>query len=190
MDAVEAQDHLQMVDRILSRVDQPTCLNGAPYIIWGAVGGGTDIVSQLIVIQHGTPSLLWVALALILVATAFMIYFGVRMSRRERRGLLDRHIGMVFMISWAVSLVVMLCANRIFADWAQAAIWSLMFGAAMMYSGSLARSRVSFAGGALLIASIVIANFAPHYAGYVLAAGFIVGMGGAGLTLALARGND
>ncbi|GAC1359011.1 MAG: hypothetical protein NVSMB31_19370 [Vulcanimicrobiaceae bacterium] len=178
-----------MVDRILARVEEP-CLSGVPYIIWGIVGGGTDVLTQIVVIQNGAPSLLWLSAVLMLAAVGFMIWDGMRKAHSQRRGLLDRHIGMVFIISWVVSLVVMMFANHIFAYWAQGAIWSLMFGAAMMYTGSLARSRISFSGGVILIASILAANFTPHYVGYVLAAGFLAGMGGAGVALALARGNE
>ncbi len=190
MDVREAKDHLAMVDRILARADEPACLSGAPYIIWGTVGAGTDIVTQLIVVQHGSPSLLWLSLTLIVAAVAFMIFFTVQMARRERRRLLDRHIGNVFMISWIVSLVVMIFAGHIFSYWAQGAIWSLMFGSAMMYAGSLARNRISFAGGVVLILSILVANLMPAYVGYALAAGFLIGMSGAGGLLSLARGDE
>ena len=190
MDAAQAQDHLQMVDRILSRVDEPICLDGGPYIVWGVVGGGTDIVTQTIVSHNGAPSLLWISLTLMVLAVSFMVYYGIRLSRKERRGLLGRHIGTVFMISWLVSLIVMIFAPRIFSDWAQAALWNVMFGAGMMYVGSLARSRVSFGGGVIVVAAILVANLFTPYAGYVLAAGFIVGMGGAGVVLTLARGNE
>ncbi|MBC5814957.1 MAG: hypothetical protein GIW97_00305 [Candidatus Eremiobacteraeota bacterium] len=187
---MEARDHLAMVDRILSRIDEPVCLGGLPYIVWGVVGGSTDFVTQVVVVQHGAPSLLWVSLTLMLAAVAFMIYYGMRLSRKERRGLLGRHIGNVFMISWITSLVMMLLASHIFSYWAQGAIWSLMFGAAMMYVGTLARSRISFAGGILLLLSIIAANYSYQYAGYVLAAGFIIGMGGAGVALSLAHGDE
>lgn len=179
-----------MVDRILSHADEPACLSGAPYIIWGTVGAGTDIVTQLIVVQHGSPSLLWLSLTLIVAAAAFMIFFTIQMARRERRHLIDRHIANVFTIAWIVSLVVMVFAGHIFSDWAQGAIWSLMFGSAMMYAGSLTRNRVSFAGGVVVILSILVANLMPAYVGYALAAGFLAGMGGAGVLLTLARGNE
>jgi len=185
----EARDHLAMVDRILSR-QEPPCLGGTPFIIWGIVGGGIDIIAQIVVSQKGSPSLMLIGGALILAAVAFMIWYSIGMAKKERRGLLDRHIGHVFMISWIVSFSVVYLAHHIFMNWAQGAVWSLMFGAAMMYAGTLTRSRIAFAGGIVLILSIIAANYAYDYAGYVLAAGFFVGMGGAGIVLTLARGNE
>ena len=190
LEPAEARDHLAMVDRILSRVDEPMRLDGAPFIVWGAVGASMDFFSQVVVRGHGSPSLGWISFALMTAAFVFMVFYGARLARKERRGLLGRHIGSVFMISWMVSLGTMLFANRIFIDWAQGAIWSLMFGAAMMYAGTLARSRIAFIGGIILIMSIIAASYVYSYAGYVLAVGFVIGMCGAGVALALARGDE
>ena len=186
----EARDHLAMVDRILSRAEEAPCLGGTPFIIWGVVGGGIDIVAQLVIFRHAPESLMWISMSLLLAAVAFMIYYSVQVSRQERRGLLDRHIGNIFMISWIVALASVYLAPHIFRYWAQGGVWSLMFGAAMMYAGTLARSRISFAGGIVLILSIIAANYALDFEGFVLAAGFFVGMTGAGIALALARGNE
>ena len=190
MDASLAQDHLQMVDRILSRAEQKPYVSGSPFVVWGIVGASFNIVTQLIVLQHGSPSMVWISIALLAAALVYMVFFGLGVAKRERHGLLDRHVGNLFMIAWIVALFVMALGGHIFADWAAAALWSLMFGAAMMNCASLAGSRTIFAGGIIMILSIVAANFYTHYAGYILAAGDVIGMGGTGLALILARGND
>ena len=190
LDAVQAQDHLQMVDRILSRVDEPASLSGSPFIIWGVVGAAMNAVVQLVIIQHGDPSLFWISTVLLVMALTFMVYFSLQLRKKERRGLLDRHVGNVFMIAWIVALFTMIAGSHIFVEWAQAAIWSVMFGAAMMNAASLARSRIVFIGGCMLILSIAGANLWLRDAGYILAAGDLIGMCGAGIALSLARGND
>lgn len=189
MGALEAQDHLQMVDRILSRAEEPACLNGGPFIIWGVVGAAMDLAVQVVFLQKGPPSLFWLPAILVACAIVFMVFFAARMAKRGRRGVLDRHIGNVFVIAWIVALIVMLLGAHIFTEWAQGAVWSLMFGSAMLFCGLLTRSRISFTGGAAVILSIIAANFAYPYAGYILAAGFLIGMSGAGVALTLARGN-
>lgn len=187
LETEDLRDHLQMVDRILARVDEAPRISGWPFIMWGAVGGAMNVVSQLVVVQSGSPSLYWFPGALLLIAVLSMVTFGRKMKSQERRGLLDGHISNMFMIAWIVAMVEMLGANRIFTAWGQAGIWSLLFGVAMMYVALLSRSRAVFAGGAILILSILAANLELHYAGYILAAGDFIGMGGAGIALTLAR---
>ncbi|MDP9018987.1 MAG: hypothetical protein M3N19_11805 [Candidatus Eremiobacteraeota bacterium] len=187
MDSSAARDHLQMVDRILAQADDTARLSGAPFIVWGIAGGALNVVVQLVNVEQRSPNLLWISASLLVLATAFMIWFGINEKKQERRGLLDRHIGNLFMIAWIVALISMSFGSHIFPAWAQAAIWSLMFGAAMLNAALLARSPIAFAGGAILIASILVANMSLPYAGYILAAGDFIGMAGAGLALTIAR---
>jgi hypothetical protein len=187
LETQELRDHLQMVDRILARADATPCISGWPFIVWGVVAGAMNVVSQLVVVQGGSPSLYWVAGALLLIAVLSMVTFGRKMKSRERRGLLDGHISNIFMIAWIVAMVSTLGASHIFAAWGQAGIWSLMFGVATMYVALLSRSRAVFVGGVILILSILAANLELHYAGFVLAAGDFIGMGGAGIALTIAR---
>lgn len=183
----DVRDHLQMVDRILARANAVPSISGWPFIMWGVVGAAINVVSQLVVVQGTSPSLYWIAGALVLIGALSMATFGRRMKSRERRGLLDGHISNMFMIAWIVAMVGMLGANHIFAAWGQAGIWSLLFGVAMMYVALLTRSRAVFAGGAILIFSILAANLDLRDAGYILAAGDVIGMCGAGIALTLAR---
>lgn len=187
LDREQAADHLQMVDRILSRADDRVSLSGSPFIIWGFVAAVMNLGIQMFT-QRGSASLLWISVALLLMALSYMVYFTMVMRKQERRGLLDRHIGNVFLIAWIVALFVTTFANHLIAGWTQAAVWSMMFGAAMMYCASLARSAVVFAGGVVMILSIVVANYFLHDVGYIIAAGDIIGMCGAGFALMLARG--
>ena len=56
-----------------------------------------------------------------------------------------------------------------------AAVWSLGATIMMLFAG-FDGDRRALAGGLILLASVLVANYAfPHAAGYVLAAGFILG---------------
>jgi hypothetical protein len=187
VDAVDAEDHLRMVDRILSRVDDPVSVSGWPFLIWGAYGAVVNVVVQLVLFEHRTAALFGIVGGALAIAVASMIVFLRRIRNRTRRRLLDRHINNLFMIAGAIALITMLLGDHIFTNWAQAAIWSLIFGLTMTYYALLARSRVIFIGGAIMIASIVAANYSPHDVGYILAVGDLTGMAGAGIVLMTAR---
>jgi small-conductance mechanosensitive channel len=187
LDVVQAEDHLQMVDRILARVDEPVSVSGWPFLIWGVYGAVVNIVVQLVVFENHTSSLFWIVAGALVIAVTFMVFFLRSIRNRERRGLLDQHIGNLFMVAWIVALIAMLLGDHIFTNWAQAAIWSLIYGLTMLYCASLVRSRVVFIGGAILIASIVAANYSPAYVGYILAGGNLCGMAATGIVLMTAR---
>lgn len=187
LESDEVRDHLQMVDRILARAEVVPRISGWPFMVWGLVGSTMNVVSQLVVVQGGPPSLYWIAAAVLLLAVLSMVTFGRNLNSRERRGLLEGHISNIFLIAWVVAMVAMLGANHLFKEWGQAGIWSLLFGVAMMYVALLSRSRAVFVGGAILILSILAANLQLHSAGYILAAGDFIGMCGAGIALTVAR---
>ena len=174
-----------MVDRILSRVDDSASLDGTPFVIWGLASAILNIDVALVVAHGAPPSLFWVSAAVLAIGIASTIYVGRQYRNSERRSLLSRHVGNVFIIGWLACMAMTLFGQNIFLNWGQSALWSLVFGAATMYCGTLARSRVAFAGGAVLILSIIAANYFPGHVGYILAAGDLIGLGGAGLTLLL-----
>jgi hypothetical protein len=187
LDVVQAEDHLQMVDRILARVDEPLSVNGWPFLIWGVNGAVVNIVVQLVVFEHHASSLFGIVGVALAIAVILMVFLLRSIRTRGRRGLLDRHIGKLFLVASVVALIATLLGDHIFTNWAQAAIWSLIYGVTMMCCASLVRSRVVFVGGAILIASIVAANYSPHYVGYILAFGNLSGMAAAGIVLIAAR---
>lgn len=187
MESFEAREHLDIVERILTRTEQPCDVSPFPFVVWGLAAAVMNVVVQLVVSQKAPAALLSVAAAALLAAVILMIFWVRRLQGAERRTLLDRQIGIAFNIAWIVALVAQMGAFNIFAQWAQAAIWSVMYGAALIFAGTLVRNRVVLAGGIVLLVSIVAANFAMAYAGYVLALGDLVGMAGAGAMLYAAR---
>lgn len=177
-----------MVDRILSRSDEPCALSPYPFLIWGIAGAMLNVVVQLVYIQNAPQWLLFAFAPILVVAIGLMIWWAMGMRAAEQqRGLIHRYVFSVFNVAWIVALVVQIGAERIFPTWAQAALYVLMYGFAMVSVGLIARSRPVLAGGAVMLASIVVANFALGATGYVLAAGELVGMAGAGLVLWLQR---
>ncbi len=184
LNALQARDHIEMVDRILARADDTTvCVPYQPFLYWGIAAAVINVVSERVSVQHDSSELYWIAAAALVLALGLTIGWARRLHGQERRSLVGRQVYYAFNTAWIVSLACMLLAFRIFPQWGQAAIWSIMYGSAMLFAATLVRSRVLLAGGAVLIASILCANFAVGYAGYILAAGDLIGLAGAGLVL-------
>jgi len=187
MDTSEAQDHIEMVDRILARAGEPLCLSAFPFIVWGLAGAVMNVVVQLVIVQHYTVWLYAAAAAALFVAIGLSIVWGQQLRGKERRTLIDRQVFYAFNMAWVVAFVAQVGAANIFAEWAQAGLWLLMYGAAMIFVGMLVRSLPTFIGGAILLAALVVANFFLPYAGFIFAAGDLIGMTGAGLVLYATR---
>ncbi|GAC1503618.1 MAG: hypothetical protein NVS1B14_09110 [Vulcanimicrobiaceae bacterium] len=181
---LQARDHLEMVDRILARADETkNCVPYQPFLIWGVAAAVINLVNELVYVQHVSDRLFFLAGAAIVVALLLTMVYVRQLQGQERRSLIGRQVYYAFNIAWILAAACDLLAFRIFPQWGQAAIWSVMYGAAMLFAGTLVRSRVLLAGGIVLIASIAAANFAVGFAGYILAAGDLIGLAGAGLVL-------
>jgi hypothetical protein len=187
MDASEAQDHIEMVDRILTRAEGPLCLSAFPFIIWGLAGAVMNVVVQLVIVQHYTVWLYAVAAGTLFLAVGLSIVWGQRLRGAERRTLVDRQVFYAFNMAWVIAFIAQIGAGNIFAQWAQAGLWLLMYGAAMIFVAILVRSLPVFIGGSILLAALVVANFFLPFAGYVLAAGDVIGMTGTGIVLYATR---
>jgi len=187
MDATEAQDHLEMVDRILARAEGPVCLSAFPFIVWGIAGAIMNLAVQLVIVQHFTVWLYAGAAAALFTAIGLSIFWAQRLRGMERRTLIDRQVFYAFNMAWVVAFVAQVGAPAIFSQWAQAGLWLLMYGAAMIFVGMLVRSLPTLIGGAILLAALVVANFFLPIAGFILAAGDLIGMTGAGIVLYATR---
>lgn len=189
LSAADARDHLQMVDRILSRTEETVQISGLPFLVWGIYGSVENLGAQLVP-ASGPIATWWNVASIVLLAAILLVFVSLgrrNMRSADRVGVLDRHVYNLFLIAFAVAMLTMLLGSHIFANWAQSAVWSLMFGITMMYCAVLVRSRVILAGGSVLIASIFVANFLPLSVGYVLACGDLFGMAAAGIILMMGR---
>ncbi len=190
MDALEARDHLEMVDRILARAEH----NMSPmtpwlYCLWGVAGAILDIADQLVFVQNVSPKLFFVSGAVLLAAVGMTVAYARSARNAERVSAFERQIGRVFWAAWIAAIVVDFGGNRLFPGWAPAAIWSVVIAVPLLFIG-LQGHRVTLSGGVVLLASVVAANFVPAgLTGYVLAAGMLVGLTGSGIAFALLRRN-
>ncbi|HEY8313918.1 MAG TPA: hypothetical protein VIG51_07060 [Candidatus Baltobacteraceae bacterium] len=186
MDALEARDHLEMVDRILAQAERGTSA-ATPwlYIVWGIVGAVLDACDQLVLVAHYPPRLFFFSGACLLVAIGVTVAYGIRLRRMERVSTFERQIGRVFWAASIAAMVVEIGAGHLFPGWAAAAIWSVVIAVPLLFVG-LQGHRVTMSGGVVLLASVVAANFVPaNLTGYVLAAGMLVGLTGSGIAFAM-----
>ncbi len=186
--AAEARDHIAMVDRILAESHQRLCAGGEYFVVWGIGSAAITVLFALVGREIVSQEALW-ALPLILGAcVAFSILRG-RAIRGDlaRSSLVQREFFNVLWLTLGLAFVVDAAAYRIFPGIASAAIWSVAEAIVLLYIGMHGNRRAQVAGVAVVV-SLVAANFAPAgVAGFVLAAGMLVGYAGFGLSELLAR---
>ena len=186
MDASEANEHLEMVDRILSHAVGTPRPSGALFILWGVFGAILTVLLQLVTDGRIAPSWIWLAGAVGVGAIAYTIFWVRRGRGLGRLSVIDAAFVRVLYVALIAAAVGSDGAFNIFTGWGAAAIWSVCLAIPLLFVGWLG-NRSATIGGAILLASVVVANFTPHAVGYVLAAGWILGYAGAGLAFELQR---
>jgi hypothetical protein len=188
IDAAQAREHIEMVDRILAESQQRLCCGGEYFVVWGIVSAFITLLFQLIDQRAIPVGALWSVPIVLLAGTVFSIVRG-RSTRPvlARSSLLQREFFNVLWLTLGLAFVVDAAAFRIFPGIASAAIWSVAAAIVLFYIGMHGNRRAQIAG-VLVLVSLVAANFvAPSIAGYVLAAGMLAGYSGFGLSELLAR---
>jgi hypothetical protein len=175
MDAREAREHLEMVDRILSRAEPPK--NYRPWswalIILGTAAALMEAGSQFAVNGHGS-AFSEAGAALMLAGYVYMIWAGYSSRRNaERVSAGETRIGKASSAVWLAVFIAFWAQPHIFGLWGVGAIWNLG-GAIQMLMFGFWGNRNYLVGGLLLAISIPLANYVAQ-PGYALAAGFIVG---------------
>jgi hypothetical protein len=179
MNAREAREHLEMVDRILATAqDEPVRVIPGLIIVWGFAAAAIDVGNELYLSRSAPLAgawLIWVALAIgVLYSTAVTIALA-RNNCYSRVSTVEKRMGQAMGAVWFTVLVAAFAQPHVFAGWGGAAVWS-MGAAIMMLMVGFAGDRRGVAGGLLLLGSVLAANYAlPHVPGYVLAAGFVFG---------------
>lgn len=175
MDAREAREHLEMVDRILSRAEPPK--NYRPWtlvlIIVGLAAALIQGGSQAALDGHGSAITIAGA-ALMVCGYIYMIWVGYSARRNAGRiSASEARIGKACSAVWLAVFIAFFAQPHIWTNWAAGAIWNLG-GAIQMLMFGFFGDRLAFAGGVVLALSIVAANYvaAP---GYALAGGFLLG---------------
>lgn len=187
MNASEAREHLEIIEKIVAASSQKLEAGGEFFIAWGLVSGTLSLIMQLVLSGRLPGSALWMAAALVAAGVAYTI---VRQRHYrvcgERMSLLQREFLNVLWIALALAAVVNVIGQNLFPAWGQSAIWSVMSSVVLFYIG-LHGNRRALAGGIVLVVSIAAANFAPQYTGFILAAGMYVGYAGFGIAELTAR---
>lgn len=184
MDAREARDHLEMVDRILSRAeDAPVRPIPGLVIAWGLAAAAIDAGQQLYY-SHVAGWGVWLAQAGLLAGILYSVAVSVFMWRTgcfERVSNIEKRMGQVMGAVWFTVVVAAFAQPHVFAGWGGAAVWS-MGAAIMMLIFGFGGDRRGLVGGLILLASVLAANYLlPQAPGYVLAAGFLLGYAVPGL---------
>jgi hypothetical protein len=188
IDAAQARDHIEMIDRILAESQQRLCSGGEYFVVWGVASAFATICSELIVQGIVARVAVWSIPAVLIAAAVFSALRG-RSQRHilQRNSLIQREFFNVVWLALGLAFIANLAVHRIFAGMASAAVWSVAESIILLYIGMHGNRRAQIAG-VLVVVSMVVANYAPpNIAGYVLGAGMLFGYGGFGLTELLAR---
>lgn len=188
IDATQARDHIEMVDRILAEVQPRLCTGGEFFVVWGLVSAYITVLFNLANRALIPAPTLW-SVPVVLIAAA--LYSALRgrglRSRLARTSLVQREFFNVLWLTIGLAFIVNLAVYRIFAGLAGAAIWSVAEAIVLLYIGMHGNRRAQIAG-LLVVVSLVVANFIDrNIAGYVLAAGMLAGYTGFGVSELLAR---
>ena len=188
LNASEARDHIEMVDRILAESQQRLCAGGEYFAVWGAGSAFVPTMFQLVNNGAVQASALW---SVPVVIAACAIFSIVRARRTQhllaRSSLIQREFFNVLWLTLALAFVANVAAYRIFSGLASAAIWSVAEAIVLFYIGMHGNRRAQIAG-VIVVACLIAANFASaSIAGYVLALGMLAGYGGFGVSELLAR---
>jgi hypothetical protein len=175
MDAREAREHLEMVDRILTRVEPPK--NYRPWswalIVIGLAAALIETGAQMNLDGYG-PLAIEAGAALMVGGYIYMVWVSFSSRRNaERMPAGEARVGKACSAVWLAVIIAFWAQPHIFGQWAAGAVWNLG-GAIQMLMFGFFGDRKSLIGGLLLAFSIPAANYAPE-PGYVLAGGFLLG---------------
>ncbi len=187
MHAAEAREHIEMVDRIISRSERSLRVCGEFFVVWGIMGAAITLVIQLIIDRRLPAGALWALPVLLAAAIFFSVVRGRQLGKRaDGLSLIQREYFAVLWISLGVAAFTNFAGYRIFTMWASSAIWTVAAAILLFFIASHGNRR-ALACGVVLLASLALANFLPHFTGYALAAGMLLGYTGFGVISLMAR---
>lgn len=187
MDTSEAHEHLGIVERVLAEADRTVYVFGDFFIVWGLAAGMLDIIYQLRLDGRVGDNAFIVAAIGLAAAIVYTIVRARGLSANGRRmSRVQRDYLNVLWLVFGITAICQIAAYNIFAGWSSAALWTVASAVVASYIG-LHGNRRGIVGGVVLVASLIAASFMPHVAGYVLAAGMLVGYAGFGVASLLAR---
>ncbi len=187
MDASEARDHLDTVNRIISSSSQRLYAGGEFFVAWGVAGAILDVLFTLVAAGKLPPSAQWINLFIIAGATGYTVARArhYRISDHPM-SLLQREYLNVLQIAIGAAVFANVLAFNLLSPNASIAIWNIVESIVLAYI-AIHGNTWARAGTAVLLLSIAVANFEPQYAAYVLAGGVLLGYAGFGAAELLAR---
>ncbi len=185
--ASQARDHIEMVDRILTRSERSLHVGGEFFLAWGLFSTAVTLTAQLVVDRRIPANSLWALPVLLAAAIVFSAVRGRQLGKcKDGLSLIQREFFAVLWISLGVAMFTDIVAYRIFTTWASSAIWTVAAAVVLFFIASHGNRR-ALACGIILLASLAAANFMPAFTGYALAAGMLFGYAGFGLISLIAR---
>ncbi len=183
----EVRDHIEMVDRIISRSERSLHVGGEFFLVWGLFSAAVTLTTQLVVSHIIPGNALWVLPVLLAIAIAFSVVRGQQLGKRnDCLSLIQREFFAVLWISMGAAVFTDMAGYQIFTTWASSAIWTVTAAIVLFFIASHGNRRALVCG-IILLGSLAAANFMPHYTGYVLSAGMLLGYAGFGLISLIAR---
>ncbi|MDQ2993007.1 MAG: hypothetical protein M3R30_09355, partial [Candidatus Eremiobacteraeota bacterium] len=175
MDPSEAREHLDLVDRILTRSDENVCLVGDIFVVWGIASALTDLIFQLIISGKIAEGWQWVSAASLICAVLYTI-IRVRRGQRSlaRMTLAARDYVNVLWVVFGLTAVAQVGAYHFFVGWTAPALWTLAASILTWYIALSGRNVFALIGGCVLVVSLIAASYVA-LPGYVLAGGMLLG---------------
>jgi hypothetical protein len=188
LDGTQAREHIEMVERILAESSQRLRFGAEYFIVWGVYSAVVTLSWQLINDGILPLAAAWGQAALLVAALVYSVVRGRSKEACEgRRSLVQREFFNVLWITLGLAFVVSVAAFHLLPGWSSAVIWSFAEAIVLFFIG-LHGNRRALIGGIAVVVSVVAANFIPgSVAGYVLAAGMLVGYSGFGVAELFAR---
>jgi hypothetical protein len=188
MNASQARDHVEMIDRILAASEQRIYAGGEFFVVWGAYGAAVTVLMQVIADGLLPQGAIWYEFPALAAAIAYSVIRGYSLSHRApRMSLIQREFFNVMWLTVSLAFVADAGAFNLFNGWSAAAVWSVAEAIVLFYIGMHGNRRAQI-GGIAVVVSMVAANFVAHgLTGYVLAAGMLGGYAGFGLAEMLVR---
>lgn len=162
IDAAEARNHIEMIDRILAESHPRLCSGGEFFVVWGVFSAYVTLLFHFVGEGIVANAALWSAPVALIACAAYTVVRG-RMLRRSlaRTSLVQREFFNVLWLTLALAFVVDIAAFRIFPGAAGAAIWSVAESIVLLYIGMHGNRRAQIAG-VLVVVSLVVANFSSR----------------------------
>lgn len=177
----QIRDHIEMVDRILTRSERSLKVGGEFFLAWGLVGTSVTLAFQLIIKGLLPAAALWVLPVFFIAAIAFSAFRGRQLGKQaDGLPLIQREFFAVLWISLGVAFFSDALGYQIFTTWASSAIWNVAAAIVLLFI-AVHGNRRALVCACIVLASIAAANFLPAFTGYVLAAGLLFGYAGFGL---------